>query len=52
MVIRFIADGAGIGRGEATSIALDGGGTTQVNVVGPNGAAKVDTCEVAEVQRV
>ena len=52
VVIRFIADGAGIGRGEATSIALDGGGTTQVNVVGAEGATKVDTCEVAEVERL
>jgi hypothetical protein len=52
VVIRFVADGAGIGRGEATSIASDGGGTTQVNVVGPAGAAKVDTCEVADVERV
>ena len=52
VVVRFIADGAGIGRGEATSIELSGGAMTLVNVVGADGAAKVDTCEVAEVERV
>jgi len=52
VVIRFIADGVGIGRGEATSIALNGGGMTQVNVVGAEGATEVDRCEVAEVERV
>ena len=52
VVVRFIADGAGIGRGEATSIELGGGRMTLVNVVGADGATKVDTCEVAEVERV
>ncbi len=52
VVIRFIADGAGIGRGEGTSIELGGGAMTLVNVVGADGARAVDTCEVAEVERL
>ena len=52
VVVRFLAGGAEIGRGEASSEELDGGHAMVVNAVGADGATAVDACEVAEVERL
>ena len=52
MVVRFVAGGAAIGQGEASSEELGGGGAAVLSAVGADGATKVDRCEVAEVGRI
>jgi len=52
VVVRFLAGGAEIGRGEASSEELEGGQAAVVNAVALDDATAVDACEVTEVERL
>jgi hypothetical protein len=52
VVVSFLVGGDAIGQGEASSETLQGGGTAMLSAVGADGATKVDTCKVTEVERI